>query len=216
MTRGFVGKGLSAGFTIVELLVVISIIGILLGIVTTAATGSIKNGRSRRAEAMASALQQAIATYYAQEGRWPDVIESRSGSMGNKTKYTFTATEADQILRDIVRKSVGAGASRPLIDTSALFVANASRVRGDGCFDVHGDRNCTAYCGDQHCINGVDFSLAANKNSKVYVPLGNMAFGWQGRTNGKFCRFWITYNSQTDSVSVSRKHPEKNYPADWE
>ena len=216
MTRGNGGKGLSAGFTIVELLVVISIIGILLGIVTTAATGSIKNGRSRRAEAMASALQQAIAAYYAQEGRWPDAIESRSGNMGNKTKYTFSATECDQILREVVRKSVGTGASRPLVDASALFVANASRVRGDGCFDVHGDRSYTAYCGDQRCINGVDFSLAANKNSKVYVPLSNMAFGWQGRTNGKFCRFWITYNSQTDSVSVSRKHPEKSYPADWE
>ena len=39
------------GFTIVELLMVISIIGILLGIVTTAASSSIKSARSRRADA---------------------------------------------------------------------------------------------------------------------------------------------------------------------
>ena len=203
-------------FTIVELLVVIAIIGVLLGIVTTAATASVKNGRSRRAEAMGRALEQAIAAYYAQEGKWPDAIESRSASMGNKVKYTFSATEADQIFRDVVRKSVGSSVSRPLVDASALFVANASRVRGDGCFDVHSDRNSSAYCGDQHCINGVDFSLASKKDSKVHIPLSSMAFGWQGRTYGKFCRYWITYNSQTDSVSVSRKHPEKSYPSDWE
>ncbi len=207
---------LRRGFTIVELLVVIAIIGVLLGIVTTAATASVKNGRSRRADAMGRALEQAIAAYYAQEGKWPDVIESRSASMGNKVKYTFSATEADQIFRDVVRKSVGSSVSRPLVDASALFVANASRVRGDGCFDVHSDRNSSAYCGDQRCINGVDFSLASKKDSKVHIPLSSMAFGWQGRTNGKYCRYWITYTSQTDSVSVSRKHPEKTYPSDWD
>ena len=210
MFRGF------RGFTIVELLVVIAIIGVLLGIVTTAATSSVRNGRTRRADAMASALQQAISAYYAQEGKWPGPIESRSGSMGNKVKYTFSGREGDAILREVVSKSVGSSASRPLVDASALFVARASHVHGDGCFDVHGDRNSTAYCGNQHCITGVDFTLAANQQSKVHIPFSDMAFGWQGRTNGKFCRFWITYNSQADSVTVSRKHPEKTYPADWE
>ena len=213
--RKWVVKARSA-FTIVELLVVIAIIGVLLGIVTTAATSSVKNARSRRADAMGRALQQAIAAYYAQEGKWPDAIESRSANMGNKIKYTFSATEADQIFQDVVRKSVGSSASRPLVDATALFVANAGRVHGDGCFDVHSDRNSSSYCGDQRCINGVDFSLASKKGSKMYIPLSSMAFGWQGRTYGKFCRYWITYNSQTDSVSVSRKHPDKNYPADWE
>ena len=204
------------GFTIVELLVVIAIIGVLLGIVTTAATSSVKNGRTRRAEAMAHAIQQAISSYYAQQGEWPSVIESRSGNMGNKTKYTFSGTEGDQIIREIVKKSVGASASRPLIDAAALFVANANRVHGEGCFDVHSDRASSAYCGDKRCVTGVDFTMAANKDSKVHIPVSSMAFGWQGRTNGKFCRFWITYNSQTDSVTVSRKHPDKTYPVDWE
>ena len=44
---------------------------------------------------------------------------------------------------------------------------------------------------------------------KRYLP-------WQGRKYGKFCRFWITYNALTDSVEVSRKHPGKSYPSDWE
>ena len=205
-------------FTIVELLVVIAIIGVLLGIVTTAATSSVKNARVRRADAMGRALQQAIAAYHAQEGRWPGAIESKANSSENKVKITLTGDEADGVFREIVKNSVGTSASRPLVDASALFVADSGRLKngGDGCFDVHGDRSSKAYCGDQRCINGVDFALASKKDSKVRIPLDRMAFGWQGRANGKFCRYWITYNSQTDSVEVSRKHPDKDYPADWE
>ena len=204
------------GFTIVELLVVIGIIGILLGIVTTAVTSSVKNARIRRAEAMAKALQQAISAYYAQEGRWPGVMESRTGSMGNKSKYTFTGKEADGILQEVVRNSVGANASRPLVDATALFVADSNRVRKDGCFDNHSDKTMSSYCGDDKCIGGVDFTIATAKNSKTPISLNQMAFGWQGRQNGKFCRFWITYNALTDSVTVTRRHPDKTYPADWE
>ena len=43
------------GFTIIELVMVIAILGILLGIVTTAAANSIKQARSRKAEACCKA-----------------------------------------------------------------------------------------------------------------------------------------------------------------
>ena len=203
-------------FTIVELLVVISIIGILMTLVTIGVMSSVRNSRVRRAEAMGKALEQAISTYYAQEGRWPNAIETKSGSMGNKSKYTFSGKEADSIFQEIVRNSVGANASRPLVDASALFVANAGSLHGDGCFDNHSDSTVSSYCGKDRCVNGRDFSLAANKDSKSKLSINQMAFGWQGRQYGKFCRFWITYNALTDSVTVSRKHPEKDYPADWE
>ena len=46
------------GFTIIELLVVLAIIGILLGIVTTAAASSIKQARARKADAAAWRRQE--------------------------------------------------------------------------------------------------------------------------------------------------------------
>ena len=49
------------GFTIVELLMVIAILGVLLGIVTTAATASIRQSRERQAKAMQNTLQNGIA-----------------------------------------------------------------------------------------------------------------------------------------------------------
>ena len=208
-------------FTIVELLIVIAIIGILLGLVSVAIGGSLRNGRAKRAEAMCRVLQQSIAMYYTKVGEWPSAIESKANSMsGDSDTYVFTPDEADQIFQEIVKKSTGSGATMSLVDASALFVADKSRLKmnGEGCYDNHSGKSLKTYCGDQGCANGTDFSRAC-KQGKGHIPLSSMAFGYQATKSGKFSRFWISYNSRTDSVTVSRKNPkmEKDYeyPTDW-
>ena len=203
------------GFTLVEMLVVIAVIGILGGIVTTAAVGAIKNGRSKRADAMCVALEQGIAAYYAQEGNWPDAIEKKAQSMDDAT-YTFTPDEADSIFQDVVGCGFGKGhASHKamLVDATALFVCDKSSVGNQqcGCYDNHSNKKeRKTYCAGMGCRNGIDFSEATKKGGKVRIPFSQMAFGFQGPENGKFCRFWITYNGQADSVSVSRRNPDLN------
>ncbi len=203
------------GFTLVEMLVVIAVIGILGGIVTTAAVGAIKNGRSKRADAMCVALEQGIAAYYAQEGNWPDAIEKKAQSMDSAT-YTFTPDEADSIFQDVVGCGFGKGhASHKamLVDATALFVCDKSSVGNQqrGCYDNHSNKKeRRTYCAGMGCRNGIDFSEATKKGGKVRIPFSQMAFGFQGPENGKFCRFWITYNGQADSVSVSRRGPDLN------
>lgn len=206
------------GFTIVELLVVVAIIGILLGIVSTATIGSIRNGRAKRAEAMCSVLSQAISSYYAQKGEWPTAIENYAKNMGDRETVTLSANDADSVFREIVKKSVGSGATMHLLDAQALFVAEASKIKNnsEGCYDNHDDKTYNSYCGDKHCVNGRDFSNATQKGGRNRLSVDNMAFGYQGTRAGKFCRFWITYNGRTDSVNVSRKNPSKEYPEDWE
>lgn len=192
------------GFTVIELLVVISIIAILSTIVTVAAGGAIKQSRSRRAEAMRVALEQAVSSYYAQTGKWPDVIERKAAAMDTET-YTFSPSETDAIFQKVVGKAYGKDGPRSiLVDASALFVADSQRLRNNhkGCSDNHSDRRKGGYCGDQHCIGGLDFSMAANRNSKHHIGFSNMAFGYAGAEHGKFCRFWVEYNSKTDSVRV--------------
>ena len=49
------------GFTIVELLMVIGIIAVLMGIVTTAASESMKASRGRRADALCTLVQSGLA-----------------------------------------------------------------------------------------------------------------------------------------------------------
>ncbi len=195
------------GFTIVELLVVISIIGILTGIVTSAAMGSIRGARTKRAESMRAGLEQAIAAYYAQEGKWPTVIEEKAQSMTDDT-YTFTPDETDKIFQQVVGKGFGKdGRKSVLVDATSLFVANRSNLgnSGKGCRDNHSNRrNSSTFCGNQHCIAGVDFSRAVARSGRDHIQFSQMAFGYQGPQEGKFCRYFVTYNAQTDSVTVSK------------
>ena len=93
------------GFTIVELLVVIGVLAVLMTIVVVAASGVQKGGREKRASAMRSALEQAIAAYYAQEGKWPAAIENQTSSMTDE-KYTFDASATDAIFRETVGSPV--------------------------------------------------------------------------------------------------------------
>ena len=61
----------TAGFTIVEMLMVIGILAVLMGIVTTAASAAIRQARERRTEASKQIIQSGIASYLAQKNHWP-------------------------------------------------------------------------------------------------------------------------------------------------
>jgi len=209
------------GFTIVELLVVVAIIGVLLGLISVAARGAIRNARMKRADAMCHVMKQGLAAYHAKMGRWPTAVESQIQTLGSNEDavYTFSGQEADNIFYEIVHASVGSSASMPLLDAQALFVVNASRLKksGEGCYDNHGESSLPTFCGNQNCVNGVDFSIASKKG-KGHIPLKNMAYGYQATESGKFSRFWVSYNIRTDEMNVSRQNPKyKNqYPKGWQ
>ena len=59
------------GFTIVELLVVISIMAIVATLATGAVLRSMRQSRVRRVEMMAKSLEAAIMSYRSLTGEWP-------------------------------------------------------------------------------------------------------------------------------------------------
>lgn len=68
------------GFTIVELLIVIVVIGILAALVITTFTGIQQKGRDTERTTDIKAIHGQIEAYYAQNGRYPTLANLQSGT----------------------------------------------------------------------------------------------------------------------------------------
>ena len=183
------------GFTIVELMVVIVVIAVLMGIVTTAASNSVKAGREKRAAALCAVVQTALATYNAQKAEWPPPLgrKVKSGSFSSDNdegingqndsdKYVLPASEVRQMVKELVDE---AKRGNPLLDISGLFVSRDS-----------GEANGKGY--------GMDFmsAIRGTKYSKKKMSTSEMYFGYPDKDTGRFRRFKMVYSIPTDHLSV--------------
>ena len=175
------------GFTIVEMLAVVGVIAVLISIIATAASGSIRSSRSRRAEVMRSALEQAIAAFYAKEGKWPSKIEEKVNTDGDEDTIEFRGSDADNIFQEVVGKGFGKGGSKSmLIDASALYVCDVGSANSEK-------------------ARGYEFAEVMGKNAKHRIDISQMAFGYQESDKGWFRRFYVIYNCRTDAATVGPK-----------
>lgn len=185
-------------FTLIELVAVVAIIGILLGIVTTAAANSMKLARSQKARALCVCVKQGIETYHAQKDKWPGgigdkiaagTVLSRTNQEGvnNNTdtdKYVLDGSEVRDMIKEVVLETVRN--NNPMMDISGLYV---SRDQGES--------NGRGY--------GLDFMSAVRgtKKSRKKMSVGEMYFGYPEASHGWFRRFRIVYSVPTDSMEVS-------------
>ena len=186
-------------FTIIEMMMVLGIIGVLLGIVATAASSSMKQARSRKAEACCMILQQGLATYYAQFARWPGSIGNRiaSDSLGTRSneegtrnqsdpdKYILTAEEIDDMVRELIKE---AKKGNPLCDISGFFVSRSTGEPGDKGL-------------------GLEFmqAIRGTKSSRRKMSVSEMHFGYPETDHGYFRRFRVVYSIPTDEMKVSQQ-----------
>lgn len=181
------------GFTIIELITVIGIIGILMGIVTTAASTSVRMSRARKADALCSLVQTGLATYYAQKDKWPISFEgkARSNTEGFNGQtdtdiYELTASEVRECVKALVDEAKD---GNPLIDVSGLFVSRSQ-----------GERNTRA-------AYGLDFMQAIRGTSKSEkrMKVAEMYYGYPEEEHGWFRRFKMTYSFPADSITVTKQ-----------
>ena len=168
---------LRKGFTIVELLMVITVIAVLLGIVTTAATASIRAARQRRAQAMRSIVQGGLDVYHRQKDEWPGAIESLAS---NGTSRDLTTEEYDSVMQELLRQSTGTEGKNPVMDPTGLMVMRAGSPNGK--------------------TTGVDYRTAVTETKTMTVK--QMTVVYPISDTGKATRFTIHYNAASDSASV--------------
>jgi len=176
------------GFTIVELLMVIGIIGVLSGIITTAASSAVKNARGRRASALCKLVEAGINNYHAQKGEWPETppaagtnSESVNG-VEDPNRVVLSSSDVKRWIYKVVEMSKN---GTPVMDVSGLFVSRDEGRSGQKCY-------------------GVDFmkALRTRKDAKK-ISIANMYFGYQEQSTGYFRHFKIVYSHAADSVTVS-------------
>ena len=186
------------GFTIVEMLMVIGILAILTGIVTTAASQSIKASRARQADALCASVQAGLATYYAQNDKWPDPLggkvengissnSNEEGAEGDSDTdlYVLEPSEVRAMVKTLVDE---AKQGNPLMDISVLFVSRDSGEKGGKGI-------------------GMDFmsAIRGTKRSPKKMTTAEMYFGYPDSSTGYFRRFKMVYSIPTDTLTVSRQ-----------
>lgn len=94
-------KSKQQGFTIVELLIVIIVIGILAGLVITTFTGIQQKTRNTERQTDIKAIHGQVEAYYAQEGRYP--------TLDNLNSDTWRSTNMKGLDREALRDPKGSG-----------------------------------------------------------------------------------------------------------
>lgn len=193
------------GFTIVELLLVIGIIGILMGIITTAATSSMRSSRKQRADALCSLVQAGLATYHAQKGEWPVSLSgTRSNNEGTNDSSDYdivelTGSEVRQCVKALVDETKK---GNPMMDISGLWVSRSpgepQGTNNSGEKGQQGNRTGQGY--------GMDFmsAIRGTRKSSKKMTTAEMYFGYPDPETGTFLRFKMTYSRPSDSISVAR------------
>ena len=168
------------GFTIIELLVVVSIMAVIATLATGAAIKAVKHSREKRIDTMAKALEMALVNYRALYGKWPvDFFNYEDDGDTDETKITMKGDVKNAAVFKEVLLAVKN--NRALVDTSALMT------------NVKGKR--------------MSVRDALEKNAGSDIPIGYPDPAPKDDDPAQYKTFkyyTVEYNRPTDSVKVMK------------
>lgn len=166
------------GFTILELLVVVSIMAVIATLATGAALKSMVQSRNKRVDTTVRVLEMALANYRAQENRWPDAFASAQGQ--DETLW-FHAQDNKKVFLDLYKG--GKTGNMVYLDNSSLLAI------------VDGKRMTL----QEALFGNKDKKIAKQDPSKI-----SLGYALPANPN-VFCCFCVEYKPITDSVKVHRQ-----------
>ena len=184
---------------------VVGIIAVLMGIVTTAASTSMRSARTQKAKATCALVQAGLATYREQKGEWPVGLPTERtntegpGGRNDPDKVVLTGAEVRQCVKALVDE---AKRNNPMMDISGLFVS-----RSDGEPQGGGMGGAGANKGRVKAAYGMDFfdAVHGTKHSRKKMKVAEMYFGYPDPETGYFVRFKMVYSVPGDVITVSQQ-----------
>ena len=114
------------GFTIVELLVVMSVMAVIATLAIGAAIKSVKQSRLQRINTMARTLEMALSSYRAQNNEWPFTVGDLTPDPRDKNIMWAHGQDNIKVFRKLYQ---GSGSSIVYLDASAfLTTVNGARM----------------------------------------------------------------------------------------